>query len=134
MLSVLWLLQHRPNKNNAILHELLRYFVLINVYLLDIQDFFCYVDNSYYWLRGLILLRGMLDNLQHHFIARGLDFSLGEILFNSITCSHVLSLMSSTFYVILIFMKCIMGLYKYQVIHTQKILWCIMLTEWMVTS
>ena len=134
MLSVLWLLLHSPNKNNAILHELLRYFVLINVYLLDIQDFFCYVDNSCYWLRGLILLRGMLDNLQHHFIARGLDFSLGEILFNSITCSHVLSLMSSTFYVILIFMKCIMGLYKYQVIHTQKILWCIMLTEWMVTS
>ena len=134
MLSVLWLLLHCPNKNNAILHELLRYFVLINVYLLDIQDFFCYVDNSCYWLRGLILLRGMLDNLQHHFIARGLDFSLGEILFNSITCSHVLSLMSSTFYVILIFMKCIMGLYKYQVIHTQKILWCIMLTEWMVTS
>ena len=134
MLSVLWLLLHRPNKNNAILHELLRYYVLINVYLLDIQDFFCYVDNSCYWLRGLILLRGMLDNLQHHFIARGLDFSLGEILFNSITCSHVLSLMSSTFNVILIFMKCIMGLYKYQVIHTRKILWCIMLTEWMVTS
>ena len=134
MLSVLWLLLHCPNKNNAILHELLRYFVLINVYLLDIQDFFCYVDNSCYWLRGLILLWRMLDNLQHHFIASGLDFSLGGILFNSITCSHVLSLMSSTFYVILIFMKCIMGLYKYQVIHTQKILWCIMLTEWMVTS
>ena len=135
MLSVLWLLLHCPNKNNAILHELLRYYVLINLYLLDIQDFFsCYVDNSCYWMRRLILLRCMLDNLQHHFIARGLDFSLGEILFNSITCSHVLSLMSSTFYVILIFMKCIMGLYKYQVIHTRKILWCIMLTEWMVTS
>ena len=135
MLSVLWLLLHSPNKNNAILHELLRYYVMINVYLLDIEDFFsCYVDNSYYWLLGPFLLRCMLDNLQHHFVAKGLDFSLGEILFNSITCSHVLSLMSSTFYVILIFMKCIMGLYKYQVIHTQKILWCIMLTEWMATS
>ena len=131
MLSVLWLLLHCPNKNNAILHELLRYYVLINVYLFDIQDFFsCYRHNS----AGTFLSRCMLDNLQHHFIARGLDFSLGGILFNSITCSHVLSLMSSTFYVILIFMKCIMGLYKYQVIHTQKILWCIMLTEWMVTS
>ena len=135
MLSVLWLLLHSPNKNNATLHELIRCYVLINVYLLDIKDFFsCYVDNSCYWLRGLILSWYMHDNLQHHFVARGLDFSLGEILFNSITCSHVLSLMSSTFYVILIFMKCIMGLYKYQVIHTQKILWCIMLTEWMVTS
>lgn len=78
------------------------------------------MDNSCYWLWWLILLSCMLDNLQHHFSTGGLYFSLGEILFNSITCSHVLSLMSSTFYVILIFMKCIMGLYKYQVIHTQK--------------
>ena len=121
MLSVLWLLLHCPNKNNAILHELLRYYVLIDVYLFAIQDFFsCYVNNSCYWLRGLILLRSMLENEQHHFIARRLDFSLGEIIFNSIICSHVLSLMSSTFYVILIFMKCIMGLYKYQAIQHAK--------------
>ena len=83
-----------------------------------------YMDDSCslcsYSMRWLIILRCMLHNEQHHFIARRLDFSLGKIVFNSITCSHVLSLMSSTFYVILIFMKCIMGLYKYQAIQHAK--------------